>query len=134
MKKLIDIEAYLESERPSGISDDVWHESHLYKSLMAFYDEHPETSSGYSMMECLHMHKLGKNLGGVCGFHDSLVCVISDMTKLLKQYTEMQRDYRNIIQKQLDITLEYEDKIGITEEKRNFILGGESDEKPEVSE
>ena len=128
-KKLIDINAYLESERPAGLSDDVWHESHLYKSLMSFYDEHPESCNGYSMMECLHMHKLGKNLGQVCGFHDALICVISDLTKLLKKYTEMQRDYRDIITKQLDFTLEYEDKIGITEEKRNFICGGDSGEE-----
>ena len=31
--RTIDADAYLERERPRGLSDDVWHQSHLYKSI-----------------------------------------------------------------------------------------------------
>ena len=33
--RLIDADAYLKSERPNGISDEVWKESHIYKSVTA---------------------------------------------------------------------------------------------------
>lgn len=31
--RLIDADAYLEHERPNGIAEDVWKESHIYKSI-----------------------------------------------------------------------------------------------------
>lgn len=34
--RLIDADAYLESVRPKGISEDVWKESEIYKSITNF--------------------------------------------------------------------------------------------------
>ena len=46
MMRLIDADAYLESIKPRGISDELWKECKEYKSVMSFASAQPESCEG----------------------------------------------------------------------------------------
>lgn len=51
MKRLIDADAYLESQKPNGVSDEVWKESTLYKSISSFPSAQIERKKGHWLID-----------------------------------------------------------------------------------
>lgn len=53
--RLIDADAYLESIKPRGISDELWKECKEYKSVISFLSAQPEKKTGYIEIRVISM-------------------------------------------------------------------------------